>query len=163
MSLSRAKTSSHRVCRAAGFTMIELLVTMLLLTVVLTGLAALQLHSIRQVTSSRRANEATRLAQAQVERFRAMAFTQLPPSGASWQQLNNAAGQPMLNVSVNGEQGGPFSAHVFVEDPGSTPARRIITVRVSWLDVSPGHDPDPTKRYRTLNVMMSTQEDPMSP
>lgn len=140
--------------------MIELLVTMVLMTIVLTGLAALQLQTIRQVTVSRRANEATRLAQTMVERYQSMSFGQLSAqSGSTWIIPKNPADQPMQNVAVDGVSGGPYTVQQLVEDIGSG-SRLIITVRVSWLDVSPGVAADPAQSYQTQSVIMTTQRTP---
>ena len=147
----------------SGFTMIELLVTMLLLTVVLLGLAALQVHTIRSVTSSKRANEATRLCQAMVERYRSMQFNRVQSlAGTNWTIPTNSANQPMKEVQVDGVTApGPFTVQQLVEDvstPGSQ--RLLITVRVSWLDTSTGNNPNPGQQYRMLDVVMTTQRTP---
>ena len=63
----------------AGFTIMEVLMTMLMLSVSLVGLSALQLQSIRQVTDTRRAGEALRLAKAVVEGYTLIAYARIPP------------------------------------------------------------------------------------
>ena len=91
--LARAK---QRASRSGGFTMIELLITMLILTIVLMGLAALQVNTIRQVTASRRANEATRLASSVIERYRHTPYTSLPADTSWWIQDNANLAQMVL-------------------------------------------------------------------
>jgi prepilin-type N-terminal cleavage/methylation domain-containing protein len=117
----------------AGFTMAELLVAMLILAIVLTGLAALQLGTIRNVTDSQRYAAATRLAEGVLSRYQALAFTALPnplPT-PEWDVVVGRNGKNLRNVGVDGESRGPYTVHQLVEnDPGG---RRLITVRVTWL------------------------------
>lgn len=146
-----------------GFTMIELLITMLLLTIVLTGLAALQLGAVRQVSNSKRGSEATRLGQAVLEQLKTLGWshTLLADSGGSFASSTNADGQVMTNVKVNGlnslstaELDGPYTVTQLIEDVGSG-TRKIITVRVTWLDTQTGVDP--TQRYAVRSVTLVTQ------
>ncbi len=138
-----------------GFTMVELMVTMLLLSVVLVGLAALQIATIRQVTISRNASGALRLGQVVIEEYRGVPFASLPSiNSPDWEPVFRKDGTtPMEGVGEDGENIGPFTVEQLIELP--TNGDRLITVRVSWLDVMPGTDPDPTKRYRTLDVLLS--------
>jgi Tfp pilus assembly protein PilV len=136
--------------------MVELLVTMLLLTIALTGLAALQLYSVRQVTASRRANEATRLGQSVIERYMTMPIASLPAPGTppDWEhELKKDGSTTMVNVGVDGESDGPYTVEHLTESLGTK--TMLVTVRVTWKDVPLGAPPDPTAR--TLEVMMSTQ------
>jgi hypothetical protein len=105
---------------------------MLLLTITLTGLAALQLNTIRTVTVSRRGNEATRLAQSLIERYRTSSFANLPPAGGWTIELNDNNAQ-MISVGVDGTTGGPFTVERLVEDLDGG-RQRLITIKVSWLD-----------------------------
>lgn len=145
--------------QAAGFTMVELLITMLLLTVVLTGLAALQLTTIRQVTAGRQAAEATRLAQSLVERHRSMSITQvaaLSPVDEWFTLLQTDGVTEMRDVSVTGAGTGPFTAQRLVERQViNTITYHVITIRVSWRDVVPGVRTTEGQRFRTRDVMMS--------
>ncbi len=131
--------------------------TMLLLTVVLTGLAAMQVQVIRQVGGSRRANEATRLAQAIIERYKAMAFNEInnpPLLPVQWRLVKNAEGKDMRNVGVDGVSPGPFTVQEMLENVGT---RKLITVRVSWLATSAGDPTDPAQAYQMRFVTMTTQ------
>ena len=139
--------------------MVEIMITMLLLTVVLIGLAALQIATIRQVSLSRRASGALRLGQMLIEQYRGTPFVNLPNlASPDWEDENKKDGTTMTSVSEDGEGSGPYSVHRFVEIPQTASGfsrSRLITVRVSWLDLMPGTDPDPTKRYRTLDVLLT--------
>lgn len=123
----------RRTGRSDGFTMIELLMTMLVLTIVLLGLAALQVGTIRRVTASRRANEATRLAQTLLERYRHINCAALPgDTGSSWQpaqQVTTTGNVAMTNVAVDGVNPGPYRVEEWVTD---TATEKMIIVRATW-------------------------------
>jgi prepilin-type N-terminal cleavage/methylation domain-containing protein len=146
---------------AGGFTMIEVLITMLLLTVVLLGLAALQITTIRQATLSKRANGALRLAQGIAERIQGTPFHRLylwgNSSSPDWESVKKKDGiTDMTNVGEDGESNGPFTAHYLYELIPTT-GDRLYTVRVTWLDVAPGNQPTPTDKYRTMEVMLTVR------
>lgn len=145
-----------------GFTMIELLITMLLLTIVMTGLAALQLTAVRQVSNSKRGSEAMRLGQMVLERLTALGFTHTDLVPTSWIPAKNADGQSMINVKVNGlnstttgERDGPYSVNYMVE---LVSTRKVITVKVTWLDTQSGADP--SQRYAVRSITLVTQMAP---
>lgn len=156
--MSAIARAEQRASRSGGFTMIELLITMLILTIVLMGLAALQVGTIRQVTASRRANEATRLTATVVERYRHMAFDTLPgDTGGFIPQQKNLT--DMTLVGVDGHSDGPFTVEHMIETVGTT---RVITVRVKWKDVRPSVEKvDMTKKYQEFFVTMSCRRFPI--
>jgi len=127
---------TRQTSRSDGFTMIELLMTMLILTIVLLGLAALQVGTIRRVTASRRANEAMRLSQTLLERYRHINCAALPnedPGGPTWvaaQRVTTTGSYDMTNVSVDGANFGPYSVEEWVEDIGTD---KVITIRAKWI------------------------------
>ena len=131
MRLLRMK--KRRTGRSDGFTMIELLMTMLILTIVLLGLAALQVGTIRRVTASRRANEAMRLSQTLLERYRHINCAALPgDTGTSWvpsQQVTTTGNVAMTNVAVDGVNPGPYRVEEWVTD---TATEKMIIIRTTW-------------------------------
>jgi len=140
----------------AGFTMIEVLITMLLLTIVLLGLAALQITTIRQVSLARRANGALRLAQSVIERYQTLEFNLLPStSSPDWESVKKKDGTTdMTRVGEDGESSGPYTVQQLFEKTNNGDV--IITVRVTWLDVLPGSKPVASGGpYRTLEVMLT--------
>ncbi len=142
--------------RQGGFTMIEVLITMLLLTVVLLGLAALQITTIRQVSLSNRANGALRLCQSVIERYQNQTFSLLPSTASTdWEPVFKKDGTtPMTLVGEDGESDGPYTVQQFIEltnDNGD----KLITARATWLDAVQSNDSDPTKSYRTLEVLLT--------
>jgi prepilin-type N-terminal cleavage/methylation domain-containing protein len=128
------RTRKRRTGRADGFTMIELLMTMLILTIVLLGLAALQVGTIRRVTASRRANEATRLSQSLLERYRHINCAALPgDTMGTWivavRKTISKGDIQMANVAVDTVNPGPYTVWEWVED---TATDKTITIRASW-------------------------------
>ena len=129
--LKQLSRKRRQAVGAAGFTMIELLMTMLILTIVMLGLAALQVGTIRRVTASRRSNEATRLAQSQLERYRHINCDALPGDslGAWAPALLPDGSSQMANVAGDGVNPGPFTVQEWVEDIGDN---KVITIRTHW-------------------------------
>ena len=138
-----------------GFTMLEVLMTMLILTIVLLGLAALQVATIRQVTLARNANAGLRLGQSIIEKYRRLAFIDLPgTTSPDWEPVFKRDGvSKMENVGEDGEKAGPFTVNQFMEVAGN--GDRLITIRVTWIDLMPGVNPDPKKIYRVLEAMLT--------
>ena len=115
--------------------MTEVLISMLLMAIMMTGLAALQLGTIRQVMDNKRYEGATRLAEGVLERFRTLDSAALPPAASppQWVIVNNRDNVAMQGVDVDGVSRGPFTVQVLAEDVGPG---RLLTVRVSWLQTS---------------------------
>jgi type II secretory pathway pseudopilin PulG len=130
--------------------MVELLVTMLLLTIVLFGTTALQLTTIRSVTSGNRAQGATRLAHSMIERYRRVPSTviQTLPQD-TWSVPLNQDLTSMTDVAADGVSPGPYRVESLVEQLGG---RYLVTVRVSW------HGREQAGVQRVHNVIMSCQK-----
>lgn len=149
--------------REGGFTLTEVLVTMGLLTIVLTGTAALQVGTINRSTNSSRVAEALRLGQQVLGRYKSMAFTELETvatSPGAWNpqlQLDNAT--EMTNVSITGTGTGPYTVDWIIEASNNGV---LVTIRVSWLDLI-AHKEAGTfgaKQYATRNVTISLHRFP---
>jgi prepilin-type N-terminal cleavage/methylation domain-containing protein len=148
---------------SAGFSMVEMLVTMLILTIVLVGLAALQLQVVRGVTVSRHSDEATRLGQSVLERYMTLAkpldgILGIKPPGACVEsvwctELKRDGITAMAGVDVSGESPGPFTVQSMIETYG-VPATKIVTVRVLWSESSTGPG------YNASSVLLSTRRAP---
>ena len=138
-----------------GFTMLEVLMTMLILTIVLLGLAALQVATIRQVTLARNASAGLRLGQSIIEKYRRLDFIDLPgTTSPDWEPVFKKDGvTKMENVGDDGEKAGPFTVNQFMEV--ATNGDRLITIRVTWIDLMPGTNPDPNKTHRVLEAMLT--------
>jgi prepilin-type N-terminal cleavage/methylation domain-containing protein len=140
MTSSRSKVHRSKV-HSGGFTMVELLITMLLLAIVMTGLAGLQVHTIRQTTAARWAGEATRLAQDAMEKHLAGPI----PSAAGWGYESNRFGF-MSGVAADGSPPGPYTVESLVEVSGTN---TLITVRVTYRDVDARAAATPRRVYLT--------------
>jgi prepilin-type N-terminal cleavage/methylation domain-containing protein len=145
----------------AGFTMVELLVTMLLLAIVMMGLAALQIASIRNVSGARRSSEAMRLAQSVVEELKVRSMTSEPwlSHTAAWVTLTDRNNVEMSGVASDGISRGPYTVRVLVEESPSGTNICLLTVKVTWLDVSAAKS-GATYDYEEFNVMLTTMRFP---
>jgi type IV pilus assembly protein PilV len=149
-------TRRRAVPTDAGFTMIEIMVSMLLLAIVMVGLSALQITAVRQVTSGRRAAEAVQLALSQVEQHQIIPFAVVNtmPKDAWGTLLKKDGTTQMAGVAVDGESQGPFTVERMVEVDAAT-NQLVVSIRVSWLDAMPGAKLTPTQSYRSLHVTMN--------
>lgn len=159
--MSRVRSGRER---QAGFTIMEVLMTMLVLTISLVGLTALQLQNIRQVTDTRRAGEALRLVKAVIEGYTLIDYARIPPPNApNWmtqpKRGHENVAMPssddlMIGVGVDGNSVGPFRVQYLVEP---FQGGMMITVQASWrsADAHGGQTSSPA-RFRTQRVTLST-------
>jgi Tfp pilus assembly protein FimT len=153
-----SRPTKRRARQQAGFTMIELLITMLLLMIVILGLTALQITTIRQVTSAQRGNEASQLAHTQIELIKTLPLgTVNAYPKDQWQMvMRRDLSSQMVNVGGDGESPGPYSVQRLVQQDAAT-QHLVITIRVSWVDsmrVEPTSQVDPG---RMLSVWMTVR------
>lgn len=126
---------TNRRGHADGFTMVEILVSLLLASISMVGLTAIQIQTIRQTTIAKRSTEATRLAQMVIDRYKSTSFANLPAplNPVEWErELWNTT--EMTRVGSNGMGDGPYTVDRLIEAIGT---RRVITVRVSWQSTNP--------------------------
>ncbi|MFH1130278.1 MAG: prepilin-type N-terminal cleavage/methylation domain-containing protein [Pseudomonadota bacterium] len=138
---------------SSGFTFVEVLMTMLLLTIVLVGLASLQVFTIREVTGSQRTSSALRLGQAMIEHWKINHFAL--SADTDWTIQTNQNNSEMKNVGVNGVSPGPFTVERFIEAVPGMPLYRI-SIRVSWQALQR----DTQNNYQTENLVVSTMARP---
>ncbi|MBK6846189.1 MAG: prepilin-type N-terminal cleavage/methylation domain-containing protein [Proteobacteria bacterium] len=159
--MSRVKPSP---CRQAGFTIMEVLMTMLVLTISLVGLTALQLQSIRQVTDTRRAGEALRLVKAVIEGYTLIDYARIPPPNApNWMTqpkrghenvATPSTDDLMIGVGVDGRSVGPFRVQYLVEP---FQGGMMLTVQASWRSADAhGGNTTSDARFRTQRVTLTT-------
>lgn len=118
-----------------GFTMLELLVSMLLLTIMLVGLTGLQVQTIRQATLARRAKQANKLAQSVLTRYKIMPVENIDNVLLNlWVDENNRDGSTMTQVDVDGVSDGPFRVQRFIENVNG--GGKMVSVRVSWRNAT---------------------------
>jgi len=72
--------TTHAARSAGGFTLVEILIAMLLLTVVLAGVLAMQVTALRASGDSRASSSAMVLASSRIEQYRALDYATLAGS-----------------------------------------------------------------------------------
>jgi|GEM_PF-2078677 Tfp pilus assembly protein PilV len=146
-----------------GFTFTEILMTLGLLTIVMTGTAALQVGTINRSTNSSRVAEALRLGQQVLGRYKSTSYQEienLASSPGAWfpqMQLDNQT--EMTNVSITGTGSGPYTVDRIIEASNNGV---LITVRISWLDLiaHKGAETFAKTQYATRNVTISLHRFP---
>ena len=150
----RVPCAHRKVRRRAepGFTLVEVLVAMALLSIVFLGLSGLQLTGVRQTTAARRAGEGLRLTQSMIEQHQAMSFAviwAIVPVGGWNTMLKRDGVTQMVGVGVDGEADGPFTVERRVDHDGG---EAVVNVRVSWRDITP--DPAQSGGYARLEMVL---------
>ena len=110
-----------------GFTLIEVLIAIFLLTVSLLGTAALTTGVIRGNKASRNMTTATAIAQSCLEENRRVGYTNAGAGSSS-----------CLSGNANVTQGGVTFARVLTVTPVDTTNIRTLTVTVSWSEGAVG-------------------------
>lgn len=127
MLLHSCKTMKHetlflrktRVTRnRAGFTMIEVLIAMVILTVGLAGTATLVASLIRGTQMSRHVTAATTLCQDKVEAFKNSTYSSVASGSES-------------NINARGQAGGAYTRTWTVTEDATTSTKTIV-VSVTW-------------------------------
>jgi type IV pilus assembly protein PilV len=126
--------------RSYGFTLIEVLIALVILSVAFLGLAGLMVQTTKNTSFGGLMTEAATFAQDKLEELRATPWDTLPSpfSGA-----DSAADHPEISYKVN------FKRSWGVEGPAPLPSDtvRTIAVTVTWNDR--------TKRSITLRSVLS--------
>lgn len=157
----RTPVQSHR--HHDGFTMVELLMTMLLITIVMLGLAAIQVSTIRQVNASSDAVGATELAEKRLGYWRSVdEATVLAEASNSFNiALDPLTNNQLRNVSSSGAGDGPFTIWEMIETqprPIGGGNYYIVTVRVTWLAQGMNQNASATNdKYQQESIMLTTQ------
>ena len=109
----------------AGFTLVEVLVAMSLLSIALLGFASVGVNAIHNDSLSRKSNVASALAQAKLEQLRS-----LPYSNTEW----TSGSHTESGLDEDGNTGGEYTRTwvVTVDYDGHSGLRRV-SVTVSWL------------------------------
>ncbi len=100
--------------RVAGFSLVELMVVMVILTIGLLPLALVQTRASQDVTESGHFSEAVRVAELQMESAKSLGFGNIPAdtglAGGSYtwtrQVVNVSPGLDQITISVGWNEGG---------------------------------------------------------
>jgi prepilin-type N-terminal cleavage/methylation domain-containing protein len=159
------KCPSPKNTAQSGFTLVEILMTLLIITIIVLGLTALQIATIRTVGYAKEAGEATRLAQLVLTRYKGVSLANLPSQpcffGATPQwctELMNDQATQMRYVDATGQGDGPFTVETMIQQIVNPPSF-LISVRVSWLNkksVPVGPPAMPTEA-NVVNVTLTIQ------
>ncbi len=122
-----------------GFSLLEVLIAICLLSIGILGLVTLQSRSIRGNDLGNRTTQAVALAQDQVEQLITSAsggnFPLSIPNPNPFPDANNP-----IDETGTGGSGGIFTRAWEIEDPGPVPNSQNIIVRVGWTDIVGQHN-----------------------
>jgi type IV pilus assembly protein PilV len=122
--------SSLRLQSKEGFTLIEVMIALVILSVGLLALATMQIVSIRANAFSTEMTYASMLAQSEFEEFRNMAYDDITPTG----------GTPDSKVIPASEtsKGIPYTVQWEVHDNNPTTDMKTIELAVLWKGAPAG-------------------------
>jgi len=107
-----------------GFSLLEVVVAMLILTIGLLGMAMLQLSAIQGNAYSQKVTEANALIANKIEEYRQMPF-------------NDIESNEEEDVRLHGSDTTLYTRRTTVEDNTPAAGLKTITVEVGWVDDQP--------------------------
>lgn len=108
-----------------GFTLLEILITLMILSIGLLGMAEMQVVAIRANCTSKNFTSATILAEGKIENLKANGFLSLS-NGTTTE----------TNIDETGASGGIFTRVTTTTNYASSLYMKQITVTVSWTEMS---------------------------
>jgi type IV pilus modification protein PilV len=115
---------------SAGFTLLEVVIALGVLTFGLLGVAAMQLYSLRQGQVGKHTTQASILAQDQVENLMRSSFAAILPT-AGWQTITTVTNSIVTNSGTREEVVFTVDQRISNVAVGFT---KSVDVRVSWAD-----------------------------
>jgi prepilin-type N-terminal cleavage/methylation domain-containing protein len=151
--LTAASRSGARA-RRAGFTLVELMLASVLLSIGLMAMLALQMHAMTGSQVGRHYTQAAQVARDLMEELH-----RVPWAAARAQPTAGWVADPVASNDVQLEAGGTSSEQTYtVEyriqvDPVSPADLRLIDVRVTWYEArDPAPPAPPRRRYAITSV-----------
>ncbi|MBW2235137.1 MAG: prepilin-type N-terminal cleavage/methylation domain-containing protein [Deltaproteobacteria bacterium] len=126
----RAARRRRREEGRAGFTLLEVVIALGVLTFGLLGVAAMQLYSLRQGQVGKHTTQASILAQDQVENLMRSTFTALVPTGG-WQNVTTVTNSIVTNSGTREDVAFSVDQRISNVTVGFT---KSVDVRVTWAD-----------------------------
>ena len=132
-------SAARRSTAARGFTLVEVMITLVILAFGLLGLAGMQLHAMRQDSAGRHTGDGAAIARSYLEQAARLPWATLTAeAGAGW-VAPGWVGAPTAQVDVDRPGGAPDATeHTYtvqwrVTDVGAAPiCLRDVEVRVTW-------------------------------
>lgn len=159
----RETTLGSNQIHATGFSILEALVTLVVISAGLLGLAGLQSTLTREADASRHRGEATRLAQEQIEAIRSFSQTgsvkdNHPPETPNWEKfgwkdLDELAEQADANLL---EQTNTIYTRTLELSDGPNDRVRLLRVQVSWLDRATSDNDDQKPMVELYSAIASS-------
>ena len=106
-----------------GFTLVEVMIAMVILSAGLLALAEIQVTAIRANATSKNITSATILNEGKLEELMADGFSSLSNGTIT-----------EVNIDETGSSGGKFDRETIIEDYDSSTAMKKVTVTISWTD-----------------------------
>jgi prepilin-type N-terminal cleavage/methylation domain-containing protein len=119
-----------RLARRDGFTLIEVMIVVGILSFGLMSLSAMQLHAMRGGNRGRHSTQATAIAEGQMEQLIRTTWTALAPTGG-WTAATTVNNTVQADAGNGAEQSYSMSFRIANATAGST---RNVDVRVSWVE-----------------------------
>ncbi len=117
-----------RLASTEGFTMLEVVIAMGMLTIGLLGIAAVQITALRVSGGSRHLSDAMYLAEEQMEAFRSMRLASLPAAG-TWSDPGNP-----IQTAVPAGDATTFNRRWVVTPNSPVPGVTTIRIEIDWVD-----------------------------
>jgi len=133
----KGRRRRHNAKDSGGFTIMEVLISMLLFTLMMVGIAAMQVTVLRGSATSRQMTMATQLAQSRIEEFRMMPFGSIvvtTPVDDAWFDYSGVSLGSALPTTF-------YTRRLTIVNPGGSVCSQVTTGRgiqvdVNWTDTA---------------------------
>lgn len=139
--MGRRRPKSSR--RAAGMTLLEVLIATALLAVGVAGMISIQILAMRDEAIAREDNEASRISRDTLEQIQRLPFTQVLATGGGWADpaFVTHAGYPVGQVPVQiqtpgggTEDQGVYAVTWRISNVVGQSSLRNVDIQIGWVD-----------------------------